>query len=249
MKREEQWILDEKYNGVESEAFYLDCLRLHNGEPLAYIIGHTPFLHTTIFLDSHPLIPRSETEFWVEKAITEIGEAPIPAPKVLDLCAGSGCIGIAVQKALPDAQVDFIEIDVQHHATIHKNATHNGIAKNRYRIFGGDLFATQPALKVPYDYILSNPPYIDKEARTVEESVTTHEPHLALFGGIQGFELIEKIISEAKDYLTPLGVLYIEHEEEQIPSILEVAKTMGYLVNSYRDQYGVLRYSRLSLVA
>jgi len=73
MKNQElDWLLKEKYHGVESEAFHADCARLATGEPLGYLIGHVPFLNCTIHLDSHPLIPRPETEFWTEQAIAEI---------------------------------------------------------------------------------------------------------------------------------------------------------------------------------
>src|SRR5512138_3415194 len=98
MVREEEWLLKEKWNGEKSEGFFADCQRLRDGEPLAYVIGHTPFLNTIIYLDSKPLIPRVETEFWVEKAIMEIQDfsrgQTLGTVQVLDVCAGSGCIGV-----------------------------------------------------------------------------------------------------------------------------------------------------------
>src|SRR5690606_26669366 len=100
LNQEEQWLLEEKYAGAESEAFRADLKRLTGGEPLGYVIGHVPFLDCRIHLDSHPLIPRPETEYWVEKAmvaIKEVAGGPEARPlHVLDLCAGSGCIGVAV---------------------------------------------------------------------------------------------------------------------------------------------------------
>ena len=103
MTQEQHWLLKEKYHGEKTDGFFADCKRLALGEPLAYLIGWTPFLNTKIWLDSHPLIPRPETEFWVERAITSmrenaqdtLGFLAEPA-KVLDLCAGSGCIGVAM---------------------------------------------------------------------------------------------------------------------------------------------------------
>ena len=103
MNKEEQWLLKEKYQGVESKEFHEDRKRLQAGEPLGYIIGWVPFLNTIIYLDSKPLIPRPETEFWVERVCERVLmksqqlERPLA---ILDLCAGSGCIGVAVAKAL-----------------------------------------------------------------------------------------------------------------------------------------------------
>jgi len=116
MKTDEQFLLEEKYDGEKTEAFFTDCKALALGEPLAYLIGTTPFLDTTIHLDGRPLIPRVETEFWVEKAIAEIlalqerqpnlgvsGDSV--APQILDLCAGSGCVGVAVAQAIKEASI------------------------------------------------------------------------------------------------------------------------------------------------
>ena len=169
IEREKAWLLKEKYHGVANDLFEADCERLALGEPLGYVIGYTPFLNTTIFLDSHPLIPRAETEFWVENAIKEIvsnytapdsledggdllrrhpptaspSEKASPAPsniRILDLCAGSGCIGVAILKAIPDSLIEFVEIDTNHHATIEKNIRENSIDIERTKILGGDLF-------------------------------------------------------------------------------------------------------------
>src|SRR6056297_1653427 len=72
--QDEQWLLQEKYSGEKSEAFFADCKALALGTPLGYLIGHVPFLDCTIYLDEQPLIPRVETEFWVELAIAAIKE-------------------------------------------------------------------------------------------------------------------------------------------------------------------------------
>jgi release factor glutamine methyltransferase len=258
MNREQLWILNEKYNGVENEAFHADCERLKTGEPLAYIIGSIPFLSTTIHLDSHPLIPRPETEFWVEKAIIHIkqtqnenryknrGATPISKLRVLDLCAGSGAIGVAVAKAVPEAQVTFGEIDERHLETIKKNLERNTIIydSGSITLVASDLFEN---IEGRFDFILTNPPYIDKAADTVEQSVTDHEPHLALFGGEHGFECITRIIKEARQYLTNTGELWIEHEPSQVTEITRLAGKSGYTVTIHTDQYNVPRYSTLTV--
>ena len=248
--QEMQWLLKEKYQGEKSEAFFADCRKLALGEPLGYLIGHVPFLNTTIYLDSRPLIPRPETEFWVTEAIKTMREyeshrltlaSPQPLA-VLDLCAGSGCIGIAVAKALPTAHVTFSELENRHLATIKKNCEHNQLDQQQISLLHTSLFKDN---QERYDFILSNPPYIDSTLHRVDQSVTDFEPHLALFGGADGMDVIQEIISEAPHHLTPAGQLWIEHEPEQVAAISSLAALHGFTATHCVDQYGVNRYSVL----
>lgn len=237
--REAIWLLQEKYDGIESPEYQTDLGRLRQGEPLAYIIGWMPFCHTRIWLDSRPLIPRSETEFWTLKAIENVESSGISSPRILDLCAGSGCIGIAMLKDIPNATCDFVEIDESHHATILHNVIENGISPDRVRIFGGSLFDQVIGM---YDVIVSNPPYIDPErSEFVQESVLAHEPEKALFGGSAGMELVSEIFAKSLQHLNPKGVLYIEHEPEQVEAIQKLSPG----IQRCPDQYGVMRYSIL----
>ena len=248
--QETEWLLVEKYNGEKSDAFFADVARLEAGEPLAYLIGSIPFLNTTISLTSHPLIPRPETEYWVEKAITAIKETQNLTERtmhVLDLCAGSGCIGVAVGHALPASTIHFAEIDAAHLPTITHNCEENGLHEARRRIVQSDLFSglkTEPQLR--YDFILSNPPYIDPEVDRAEASVKAHEPALALYGGYAGMELIARTITEAPNFLLPHGQLWLEHEPEQTELIVELAEP-SFTVTIHKDQYGVKRFSELVL--
>ena len=246
MNSDESWLLREKYLGEKTEGFFADCKRLKNGEPLAYIIGHIPFLSNTIHLDSHPLIPRTETEYWVEKVLSEIRShrrGQTPTMRVLDLCAGSGCIGVAVLTALQNTHVDFAEMDVRHHPTIVKNLDVNGIDTERATTLAGDLFEKVTG---EYDYILSNPPYIDKSLNRAQPSVTNHEPHNALFADDAGFSLIERIIAESPAYLKVDGVLVIEHEPEHVSRINDCAHEYGFICETRCDQYNVWRYTVLT---
>ena len=259
------WLLREKYSGVESGAFIADCARLAAGEPLAYLIGHAPFLDCTIYLDSHPLVPRPETEYWVEKAVATIkssstrlnlvleeGRGLTSSLHILDLCAGSGAVGVAVAKKIPEAHVTFAELDPTHLPTIEKNLVSN-VAINRYikledvsQFMASDLFSNLNS-NVKFDFILTNPPYIDAAANTVDQNVTKHEPHLALFGGADGMEIIARIISEAPLYLTPAGQLWIEHEPAQVEAITQLAVENKFSVITHPDQYGVPRFSVLTM--
>lgn len=235
--------------------FERDCERLRTGEPLGYVIGWVPFLNTKIWLPSHPLIPRPETEYWVEQTIRDLQNeghrksfieesAENKELRILDLCAGSGCIGIAIGKAFRDARVDFAEIDPRHHLTILKNLAENHIPLEHTKIYGGDLFEK---ITERYDVILSNPPYIDATLARTDESVLTHEPHLALFGGEGGMEHVARIIQESPAHLTSDGILYIEHEPEQVAAMHTLAQKAGFsAIASLPDQYGVLRTTRLA---
>lgn len=255
--QEAQWLLGEKYDGELCPAYYEDLAQLRAGVPLAYLIGWVPFLGCKIWLDSRPLIPRPETEWWTERAITAI-RATLPSDPqisdrryVLDLCAGSGAIGVAVGKHLGfAAEVHFAEIDAAHHATIRKNMHEVGIDDIRLPVFGGHLFdqinATHYA-SFRYHFILTNPPYIDPALDRTDASVKDHEPHQALYGGKDGLALIEEIIEEAPKHLHPQGQLWIEHEPEHADAITNQGAAAGFAVTTHPDQYGVIRYSVLVL--
>lgn len=242
MDNDKSWLLDEKYSGIPCRSYYDDLARLEAGEPLAYVIGHVPFLGCQIWLDSHPLIPRPETEFWVEKAIAAIATTNIAHPTVLDLCAGSGCVGVAVGKAVPGATITFAEIDPAHLPTIEKNCRQNtSMGQN---IVESNLFQN---ITEKFNFILSNPPYIDPSLDRTQASVKNFEPHLALYGGNGGSELIETIIKEATAHLHPHGQLWLEHEPEQTTTIHSLGTRAGFYVSTHPDQYGTERYSILVL--
>jgi release factor glutamine methyltransferase len=243
--KEANWLLKEKYHGIIGPNYQADLKRLMQGEPLAYIIGRIPFLDCTISLDSRPLIPRTETEYWVSEVIKNYTETKTHPKMVLDLCAGSGCIGIALGRAFPAAKIDFAEIDTSHHSTIRNNYALNQL-KNPVRIFDGHLFSNLPT-REHYDLILSNPPYIDTDLKRVSPSVSNYEPALALYGGQAGLEIINEIIVESHKHLTPGGAIWLEHEPEHAEIIVELGFKHNFLVTTQEDQYGILRFSRLLL--
>ncbi len=240
-----RWLLDEKYNGVESEAFYHDIKRLNQGEPLGYVLGYVPFLNTTIWLDSHPLIPRVETEYWTETLINCLKNKNKHI-KVLDMCAGSGCIGVAILKNIPNTEIDFVEIEQRHHKTIQKNLKKNIQFTPYFNIYGGSLFE-QVSNTSKYDIIVANPPYIDPKLDRTEISVRSYEPPEALYGGKNGFELIREILISIKKYLSPEGILCIEHEPEHVNAINKTAKQNGLKATTMDDQYNCPRYSIINV--
>lgn len=234
MNRDERWLLDEKYGGTETPEYEADKRRLTAGEPLGYVIGWQPFLGLKMYLDSHPLIPRSETEWWVEQLLQN---SPAPST-VLDLCAGSGAIGCAALAKLPTAHVYFGEIDPAHEATIQKNIQENTLDASRAEVRIGDLFT--PFGDMRFDVIAANPPYIPS-GRTLEPSVTDYEPALALFSGHDGLDLMRRIAVELPNRLTKSGRAWVECDSAHAPAARELFEAQGLSAEIRTDQYSVPR--------
>lgn len=238
LEREISWLIRDKYDGVISTNAIADIERLRSGEPLAYVIGWIPFLGTKIYLDSKPLIPRAETEYWVGQLIETLKARKLSEVRILDLCAGSGCIGVALANALPESTFDFVEIDPSHIATIWKNIDESKIDRSRTQVITGDLFEK---IDDKYDLIVSNPPYINKSLKDrVEDSVKIFEPEIALYADDRGLEIIKRIVNEAPQFLKDEGMIFIEHEPEQTEEISLLPNYKG----TFDDQYGVKRYSQ-----
>jgi release factor glutamine methyltransferase len=241
--KEIEWLLKEKYNGEKTEAFFVDVDRIKKGEPSDYVIGFSNFLGTKINLDYKPLIPRNETEYWVEKAITKIkekfGDTQI---KVLDIFSGSGCVGIAILKHIPNAHVDFSEVDKNMALQIKKNLDINNISENRYKIFVSDVF-DQIDNNEKYDVVLANPPYIDKSRNVTQESVLMYEPHTALFSENNGIQIIEKFVSGMRNFIKNDFLIFVEHDDDQVERIKSLLVSNGYTnFNFCNDQFGLPRW-------
>ena len=231
MTREEKWLLVEKHGGVPSPAFEADRERLARGEPLAYVIGWQPFLGLRIRLDSRPLIPRVETEWWMEQLISECG-----TPRTfLDLCAGSGAIGCAALARLPQARVSFGEIDPAHEATIDANMSGNGLDRSRADIRIGDLFG--PFDSKHFDIIAANPPYIPA-GRELDPGVASYEPHRALYAGPDGLGIIRRIAAELPERLAPFGEAWIEVDSPSAETAAELFRARGLSAAVRTDQFG-----------
>lgn len=238
MNKEIRWLFEEKYHGVKTPEFRKDIQRLQAGEPLAYIIGWVDFLGCRIDLSARPLIPRPETEFWVEQVISHQSLVTSPI-KILDLFSGSGCIGIALLKHLPNATVDFGEKDLKLCEQIKKNILFNNIDPARTRVIQTDIFSN---ITNTYDVIFANPPYIDRSKKdVVQDSVLRHEPHEALFANDNGLFFIKKLLTDATKYLIKDGTLYIEFGEGRKGTVMLLAKKAGWKTEFRKDQFGKWR--------
>lgn len=230
-------LVRDKYDGDTTVDLTEDLARLSSGEPLAYVIGWIPFLGLRIRLDSFPLIPRPETEWWAEQLIeTLITQKQEESFSFLDLCAGSGAIGLAVLSRLPHATVSFGELSALHSALISVNIDENALDSSRAQVRSGDLFA--PFETEKFDIIATNPPYIPN-TRILEESVTSFEPSEALYSGPKGLDIIERIIRNAPDHLHAGGQLWIECDTSNIEEAARLLKASGFAgVEIRTDLYG-----------
>ncbi|MEI6316764.1 MAG: HemK family protein methyltransferase [bacterium] len=247
MTKEFEWLLKEKYNGVKSDQYLIDVARIEKGEPVDYVIGFSNFLGARIGLEYKPLIPRVETEYWVEKAIIKIkekfGDAHI---HVLDMFAGSGCVGIAVLTHIPNSRVDFADIDESMVVQIQKNLNENNIAKDRYKIFVSNIFEELDT-PVKYDVILANPPYIDRARNITQDSVIAYEPHRALFAEKNGMQIIESFFNDIKSFLKSEYMVFVEHDDDQVGRIESILVSQGFENFLFqKDQYGLQRWVEIS---
>jgi len=231
---ETQHLIRDKYAGDASRVTAEDIRRLATGEPLAYIIGWVPFCGTTIFLDSKPLIPRTETEWWTEQCITAMKthEGPL---QVLDLCSGSGCIGIAILAAIPDAQVTFADITDTHIRDIRTSLTASNIDPSRAAFATGNVWGALPT-SIQFNYIVTNPPYIPTN-RQLDSSVTDYEPSLALYAGEDGLTVITSIVSGARQWLTPGGEIWLECDVSHAQNVFTLFTRAGATAKIMHDQY------------
>lgn len=220
-QKEREFLIRDKYDGDSAVDLSKDLARLATGEPLAYVIGWIPFLGLHINLDSRPLIPRPETESWTEDLHTRLKEKFGDDPfTFLDLCAGSGAIGLSVLARFPAARVRFAELVSAHCDQIRKNIVENDLDASRATVHIGDLFDVFPSDQ-RFDVIATNPPYVP-ETRALDASVTDFEPKVALYAGNDGLDLIRRIATEASDRLEENGELWMECDIDNI----EEAKTM-----------------------
>jgi len=201
-------LVRDKYNGDQHADLSADIARLAHGEPLAYVIGWQPFLGLAIDLSTRPLIPRPETEWWTELLIQALKKQYPSAPfTLLDLCSGSGAIGLAVAHACPNASVVLSDIEETHRSAIEKTMHHNALDASRIEVVAGDLFA--PVAERRFNIIATNPPYVP-DARELPQSVSDFEPAAALFAGSDGLSFVRRIAREAPAHLLPGGMLWLE---------------------------------------
>jgi release factor glutamine methyltransferase len=207
------------------------------------------FLNCKIDTSKGVFIPRPETEFWTKKAIKEIQNYITlyrsNELKILDIFAGSGCIGIAVLKNIRKSHVDFVDIDKKAIEQIKINLRLNKISQKRYRIIKSNVFER---IKGRYNFIFANPPYVAKERlNEVQESVKKLEPKISWYGGRGGLKYIKGFLKGAKNHLKENGIIFMEIDPLQREEVGEILKKEGYKkFKFYKDQFKKIRWVKIS---
>ena len=178
-------------------------------EPLQYILGSVSFCGLSLRVDPRVLIPRPETELlcsWVLESLSSPESAGFfPSPRILDLCCGSGCIGLALKNALPAAEVTLSDLSADALSVASANADLLGLS---VRFNRGDLASGLPLND--FHLVVCNPPYIpSSECRSLQPEVL-HEPLSALDGGVDGLDFYRRLARSVPSLLVPGGLLFLE---------------------------------------
>jgi ribosomal protein L3 glutamine methyltransferase len=181
--------------------------RIKERLPVAYLLNEAWFGGLSFFVDERVLIPRSPMAELTHKKFKPYLKIKNPTT-ILDLCTGSACIAIACAKAFPKSQIDAVDISKEALAVAKINVEKYKL-ESQVHLYESDLFqGLDPNKK--YDLIISNPPYVDLADMKDLPDEYQHEPALALAAGKDGLILVDKILQQANDYLTPDGILIVE---------------------------------------
>lgn len=203
-------------------------------EPVAYLVGFREFFGLDFEVTRGVFIPRPDTETLVVEALRILKDRP--APQVLDLCTGSGCIPVSIAVNCPAAQVTTVELDPQVAEVARRNVDRHKVP-DRLTILRGDLFeplrqtgsgAAAGSAARRFDVITSNPPYVcDGEIATLIRDIRDHEPHLALRGGADGLDVVRRLVADGPEFLSPDGFMLLEIAHAQADEVVALFARSG----------------------
>ncbi len=230
----EKWLPDPSARQEKLQLWEARLSRREKREPLQQILGETEFYGLPFRVTKDVLCPRQDTETLVDKVIAEHENVDKSRLCFLDLCTGSGCIGITLRKIAGFGQGLCVDISPAALAVAEENAARNLGKDEKLSFRQSDLFvAAGTYLReehlTGFDLIVSNPPYIrSDEIPKLAPEVRDHEPHLALDGKADGLYFYRKIIAEAAEYLKPGGKLYLEIGYDQGEAVRELLTAAGF---------------------
>lgn len=219
----------------EAAAFDALVQRRLQREPLQYILGTQDFCGRSFAVDGRVLIPRPETELLAERAVRALQDFG-PGAHALDLCCGSGCLGITLALEAPSAQVDMADLSEDALAVTRKNAERLGAQVSLLR---GDLWDAVDARQ--YQLIVSNPPYIPDADCLALQAEVMREPPMALKGGMDGLDFYRRIAAGLRKHLLPGGVLLLEVGFDQAERVAELLRAAGCETACHEDYQHILR--------
>lgn len=198
--------------------------------PLQYITGKQEFMGLDFIVNENVLIPRQDTELLVEKVVEHI-KTKKEKVKVLDMCTGSGCIAISIDKLCENARVFAADVSEKALDIAKKN---NELNNTNVTFIQSDLFTK---IQSDFDIIVSNPPYIKtKEIEALMDEVRVHEPRIALDGSADGLKFYKKIAIDGRQYLRKNGIMFLEIGYDQGLSVPEILDINGYTdIKVYKD--------------
>ncbi len=225
-------------SGEQCDRIEACTARLLQGEPLAYILGEWEFYGLPLYVDRRVLIPRDDTCAVTDLAIQQalfLGQNP----RILDLCTGSGCIGLAIASRVPDAKLTLADISKDALAVAKKNAARNRLSP-RVSAVQADAAGEPPSYLGKFDMIVSNPPYVTgPEMGELPVSVRDFEPHLALNGGPDGLDFYRSILRHYSASLKPGGYMCFEFGMGQGDAVCDLLRRFEYeILERSRDYAG-----------
>ena len=223
--------------------------RALSGEPLAYVLGEWDFHGLKLTVNPDVLIPRDDTCAVTDMAIRQ-ALLLNDNPRILDLCTGSGCIGLAIAKKIPDGKVTLADVSRKALDVAKKNVVAHKLT-GRVACVQVDALQKPPTFLGKFDLIVSNPPYITtREMLQLPDSVARYEPRLALHGGADGLDFYRAIAEDFSAALKPRGYLCFEFGMGQGDAVCEILESNGYTVlersRDYNDRERAVlaRYDR-----
>jgi release factor glutamine methyltransferase len=206
-------------------------------EPLQHITGKAPFRSLELSVGPGVFVPRPETEQVVQFAIDALRAVPSEQPLGVDLGTGSGAIALAMATEVPHAQIWGIEVSPAAFVWTSQNFRDSG-ADNATAVLG-DLADALPEFNGRLDVVISNPPYIPRDAIPRDLEVHLHDPEIALYGGVDGLDIVRQVSATALRLLHVGGLLVMEHGELQAADIAALLRADGWsAVSSQRDLVG-----------
>lgn len=211
------------------------------GEPLAYVLGEWEFYGIPISVNEHVLIPRNDTELLAHESIN-ILKRKVWQTRMLDLCTGSGCVGLAIAANVPNCRIVMIDSSEQALSVCRTNMLNNNLSRNITTI-EADILNKPPAILGEFDLIVSNPPYIPTgDIETLDSSVKDYEPRMALDGGEDGLTYFRAITENWKKLIKPGGNLALECGENQAAAVRYIMKQNGFKdIKTFKDTLGIER--------